>query len=273
MSVTSFTVFSIAYHHVNLNLNNVDTSKTLYIITPTHNGYGQIPHLTRLGITLRQVRNIHWLVVEDAPTTNPNIEALLRRSNVKYTYLHAETDRKSTMQGRGVEQRNCALDYISKLNPVDGLVYFADDDNTYDLELFKVLRRTKYCGVLPVGLLGQMPYESFEIMDGKVVGFYAAFGLDRKFQIDMAGFVVHVSALTKNNPPRFKRTPLMGVLETDFLEQVVTNMSQLEPIAYDFDRILVWHTKTQNIALLSLEQYKSNYGSNRDMTRFPVLIY
>ena len=41
---------------------------------------------------------------------------------------------------RGVEQRNAGLAALRALPPKDGVFYFADDDNSYSLELFDTLR-------------------------------------------------------------------------------------------------------------------------------------
>ncbi len=40
---------------------------------------------------------------------------------------------------------------LSKSNPA--VTYFADDDNTYDLRIFKEIRKTKGISMFPVGLL------------------------------------------------------------------------------------------------------------------------
>ena len=43
------------------------------------------------------------------------------------------------VKDRGVHQRNVALQHIER-HKLDGIVYFADDDNIYSLELFDSLR-------------------------------------------------------------------------------------------------------------------------------------
>ena len=40
-----------------------------------------------------------------------------------------------------------------------GVIYFADDDNTYDEELFEVMRDTSAVAVWPVGLVGGLMVE------------------------------------------------------------------------------------------------------------------
>lgn len=59
----------------------------LYIITPTYRRPEQIAELTRLSHTLMLVKNVYWLVVEDATVINPLIEEVLRKSGLKYEHL------------------------------------------------------------------------------------------------------------------------------------------------------------------------------------------
>lgn len=43
--------------------------------------------------------------------------------------------KKNKVKPRGVSNRNRGLDWI-RANATDGVFYFADDDNTYDLQIF-----------------------------------------------------------------------------------------------------------------------------------------
>lgn len=43
---------------------------------------------------------------------------------------------KSKTKPRGVSNRNAALDWIRQ-NSRSGVVYFADDDNSYDVRIFE----------------------------------------------------------------------------------------------------------------------------------------
>ena len=61
---------------------------------------------------------------------------------------------------RGVYQRNAAIQWLRDQKPGErGVVYFADDDNTYSSELFEAIRMTKMVSVLPVGLVGGLMVE------------------------------------------------------------------------------------------------------------------
>lgn len=117
----------------------------IYIITPTHGRLEQKADLTRLSYTLRLVPNIHWIVVEDSPTKTVLVKKFLSTSKISYTHLNAATptDFKlkekdpNWLKPRGVLQRNAGLNWLRKQPGVTGVLYFADDDNTYDLRLFE----------------------------------------------------------------------------------------------------------------------------------------
>ncbi len=58
---------------------------------------------------------------------------------------------------RGVAGRRAAIKFImdedNSSNNKNGVLYFADDDNTYDSRLFGELRKTVNVSMFPVGLL------------------------------------------------------------------------------------------------------------------------
>lgn len=47
--------------------------------------------------------------------------------------------RKNKVKPRGVSNRNLGLEWI-RANASEGVLYFADDDNTYDLDIFDEVR-------------------------------------------------------------------------------------------------------------------------------------
>ena len=80
------------------------------------------------------------------------------------------------------------------------VLYFADDDNTYDLRIFDEIRKTRKVSVFPVAFIGTQSIsspvvETREVRspDGKmnsvkkVVGFTDDWFASRKFPMDMAG--------------------------------------------------------------------------------------
>ena len=135
-----------------------DTLPTIHVVTPTYSRPVQKAELTRLANTLLHVPNLHWLVVEDAPRRTPLTARLLRDTGLNYTHLHVETPRNYKLRGdardpripRGTMQRNLALRWLRETFPRNssqpGVVYFADDDNTYSLELFEEVRSVEVWG-------------------------------------------------------------------------------------------------------------------------------
>lgn len=62
--------------------------------------------------------------------------------------------RSRAAKPRGVANRRAALDWIRKNGKRPGVMYFGDDDNTFDLKLFDEIRETKRVSMFPVGLIG-----------------------------------------------------------------------------------------------------------------------
>lgn len=55
---------------------------------------------------------------------------------------------------RGVANRRAAINWIRKNGKKPGVMYFGDDDNTFDLRLFDQIRNTQRVSMFPVGLIG-----------------------------------------------------------------------------------------------------------------------
>lgn len=55
---------------------------------------------------------------------------------------------------RGVANRRAALSWLRNNTRYSGVLYFGDDDNTFDLRLFSEIRHTKQVSMFPVGLIG-----------------------------------------------------------------------------------------------------------------------
>ena len=78
--------------------------------------------------------------------------------------------------GRGVFNRVHGLNWVRDNAEQNSILYFADDDNTYDLRLFEEMRgMKKYAAVWPVGLVLNYGISSPIVFNGKVVGFHDAF--------------------------------------------------------------------------------------------------
>ncbi|XP_071401172.1 galactosylgalactosylxylosylprotein 3-beta-glucuronosyltransferase 3-like, partial [Centroberyx affinis] len=157
----------------------------------------------------------------------------------------------SWLKPRGAEQRNEGLRWLREdrraqqgADIQQGVVYFADDDNTYSLQLFEEMRSTQRVSVWPVGLVGGMRYERPVVEGGKVVRFHTGWRPSRPFPLDMAGFAVSLKLVLENPDACFDGDAPMGFLESSFLQGLVT-MDELEPKADNCSKVLVWHTRTE----------------------------
>ncbi|XP_005988878.1 galactosylgalactosylxylosylprotein 3-beta-glucuronosyltransferase 3 [Latimeria chalumnae] len=227
---------------------------TIYAITPTYTRLVQKAELVRLAQTFLHVNNFHWIVVEDSATKTKLVADLLAQSGLTYTHLNVETPKDyklkendpNWLKPRGVEQRNLALQWLRENRELseEGVVYFADDDNTYSLKLFEEMRHTKRVSVWPVGLVGGLRFERPLVEKGKVVGFYTAWKPNRPFPMDMAGFAIQLQVLLANQAARFDLLAERGYLESSLLQSLVS-IEELEPKADNCTKILVWHTRTE----------------------------
>ena len=124
------------------------------------------------------------------------------------------------------------------------MVYFADDDNTYDLRLFDELRKTKAVSVFPVGFVGSKGSPGITspiVKNGKVIGFSDDWFASRIFPVDMAGFAATVDFLMARNASM----PFWAGYEEDvFIQSLGVDLGELEPLANSCSEVLVWHTKT-----------------------------
>ena len=137
------------------------------------------------------------------------------------------------------------------------MIYFADDDNTYDERIFSEIfigTRGKKVSMFPVGLLRPAGIRSPVVQDGKIVGFVEdlkkrgkslavnAKGRSfRRYPIDMAGFAFTVKTLHSSRP----KMPFRATWEEEeFLRSMQLSLSDITPLADNCTRILVWHTMT-----------------------------
>ncbi|XP_011812426.1 PREDICTED: galactosylgalactosylxylosylprotein 3-beta-glucuronosyltransferase 2 isoform X1 [Colobus angolensis palliatus] len=218
---------------------------TIYAITPTYSRPVQKAELTRLANTFRQVAQLHWILVEDAAARSELVSRFLARAGLPSTHLHVPTPRRYKRPGlpRATEQRNAGLAWLRQRHQHQraqpGVLFFADDDNTYSLELFQEMRTTRKVSVWPVGLVGGRRYERPLVENGKVVGWYTGWRADRPFAIDMAGFAVSLQVILSNPKAVFKRRGSQpGMQESDFLKQITT-VEELEPKANNCTKVFI----------------------------------
>uniref|UniRef100_A0A8C5SHE1 Galactosylgalactosylxylosylprotein 3-beta-glucuronosyltransferase n=1 Tax=Laticauda laticaudata TaxID=8630 RepID=A0A8C5SHE1_LATLA len=251
-----------------------EETPVIYVVTPTYARLVQKAELVRLSQTLMHVKNLHWIVVEDSPSKTQLVSELLLQSKLPFTHLHAETPKEhkqketdpNWLKPRGVEQRNLALQWLREHRklPDAGVVYFADDDNTYSLRLFDEIRSTQRVSVWPVGLVGGLRFERPLVENGRVVGFYTAWKPNRPFPIDMAGFAVALSLLLANPEARFDLLAERGYLESSLLQSLVS-MEELEPKADNCTKVLVWHTRTEK-PKMKQEELLQKQGLGSDLS-------
>ncbi|XP_072954110.1 probable beta-1,4-xylosyltransferase IRX9H isoform X1 [Typha angustifolia] len=228
-------------------------NKLLIVVTPTYNRALQAYFLNRLAQTLRLVPPpLLWIVVEMG-AASPETAEILRTTGVMYRHLVCKRN-SSEVKDRGVYQRNTALDHIER-HRLDGIVYFADDDNIYSLELFERMREIRNFGTWPVAMLAQSKNKA--ILEGPVCNGRQVIGWHtnekskrlRRFHVDMSGFAFNSTMLwdTKKrlhlswNAIRQLDTVKEGFQETTFIEQLVEDESQMEGIPSGCSRIMNWH--------------------------------
>ncbi|GAB2269557.1 Probable beta-1,4-xylosyltransferase irx9h [Dionaea muscipula] len=227
--------------------------KLLIVVTPTYNRALQAYYLNRLGQALKLVNPpLLWIVVEMNAQSAETAEIL---RNMGVTYRHLVSSKNLTnIKDRGVHQRNAALQHI-ELHKLDGIVYFADDDNVYTLELFERMRAISRFGTWPVAMLAQS--KSRTILEGPVCNGSQVVGWHtnekskrlRRFHVDMSGFAFNSTILWDSkrwkrpfvDPIRQLDTVKEGFQETTFIEQLVEDESQMESFPGRFQRIMNWH--------------------------------
>ncbi|KAK6018284.1 glycosyltransferase family 43, partial [Ostertagia ostertagi] len=164
-------------------------------------------HRFRLSQTLSHVSRLHWIVVEDGEATVPAVSRILQRSGVPHIYL--ATTSSTGMPRRGWTHRNVALQYVRENYDKNrsAVLYFADDDNTYDIRLFNdYIRKVMRIGVWAVGLVGGAWVEAPHVSSkGKVIAWDVMFAPGRPFATDMAGFAINIRELFRARDASFNQ--------------------------------------------------------------------
>ena len=273
-------------------------TKTIYVITPTYTRPTQMADLTRLSQTLEVASlkhkvKIFWIISEDNDHLNPQVVSLLNRTDVPSVHLlgprpATHMDKRS---GRGVSNRLAALQWLRDTfsnSSQEGVIYFADDDNSYDARIFKEMQDTVKVSVWPVGLIAKIGVSTPIINEtGAIQGFHDPFLTRRKFAVDMAGFAADLQFFLNN--PKATMPYKVGYEEDFFIRSLGVKISDLEPKANNctevinvlevhcfchvnccvfltpIQQVLVWHTKTQpgvNPSLTNLQKDKSLESTN-----------
>ncbi|KAM7256049.1 hypothetical protein ACFE04_011790 [Oxalis oulophora] len=239
---------------------SIEIRKLLIIVTPTYNQPFQAYNLKRLAHTLKLVPPpLLWIVVEVTSQSEETAD-ILRRTGVMYRHLVCNKNLTDVIDRR-IEQRNTALSHIEK-HHLDGIVYFADEDNIYSTNLFEHMRDTRRFGTWPVAqLIGD---KSKAIWGGpvcngtNVIGWHLdrssrRFQAYRRFHTEMSGFAFNSTILW--DPKRWHR-PLEPIRQlasvkdgsqvSEFVEKVVEDESQMECLLPNFSSIMVWRVQLES---------------------------
>ncbi|KAJ3035651.1 Galactosylgalactosylxylosylprotein 3-beta-glucuronosyltransferase 1 [Rhizophlyctis rosea] len=237
-----------------------DNSRLL-LITPTYERLTRRPDLIKLKNTLAQVPNLLWILIEDGAAIDPSTEDFLRESPaVPFIYFPQETVKKSNATHRGLDQRNAALDYIRDRR-INGVVYFTDDDNAYDLKLFENLRNVTTLSLFSVGGIGRSGVEG-PVLDseGRFVKWVTSFAPGRKYPLDMAAFAFPATKLFENPKIRFYWNTPTGMMETAFMSIIEPDPSKAHFLQPLIDNVRVFHVKTKPIRT----PYPKDWGVERE---------
>ncbi|KAI6242867.1 Galactosylgalactosylxylosylprotein 3-beta-glucuronosyltransferase [Aphelenchoides fujianensis] len=218
---------------------------TIIIITPTHKRPERFADMTRFSQTLMHTRTKRC----------PPSSGSSSRSHIPYVYFYTTT--KPGFPRRGWTHRNMGLEYVRKNYKNyrrNAVVYFADDDNSYDIRLFdRYVRNVKSIGVWAVGLAGGALVEAPHVENGTITKWDVIYAPSRKFATDMAGFAVNLQLILNTNAS-FHQGCVKVSPESCFLTQFKLERKDAQPFGYDDDpkEILVWHTKTKSIGAQGL---------------------
>lgn len=185
-----------------------------------------------------------WVVVEDAAEPDFAINDLLDTTEVDYHYLAAQSP--SDSEHRGLAQRNAALDWIAS-SGIEGVIYFADDDNAYRPSLWRGLRRLPISSytILPVGNVGYFGWEGpiwSEPVGGKSrIEQWTCDFCPRRWNVDMSGFAFGTEVLRQSPSLRFNASSRSGFLETDLLQRIEGTRADLKLLPELTEAVQVWH--------------------------------
>ncbi|KAM7408152.1 hypothetical protein PAMA_002034 [Pampus argenteus] len=237
---------------------NQSALPVIYAITPTYTRPVQKAELTRLAHAFRQVPRLHWIVVEDSTARTELVARFLARCGVPYTHLHVFTPRRFKRAGmpRATEQRNVALAWLRqhRTKRDAGVVFFADDDNTYSLELFE----EGPCKERAAGVQGKRRRKR-KRNERQARGEWKEKMLIVLLEMrSTRGFAVNLQVILANPRAQFKRRGSQpGMQESDFLKQI-TKVTELEPKANNCTRVLVWHTRTEKPHLANEPKHRKD---------------
>uniref|UniRef100_A0A0R3RPK5 Galactosylgalactosylxylosylprotein 3-beta-glucuronosyltransferase n=1 Tax=Elaeophora elaphi TaxID=1147741 RepID=A0A0R3RPK5_9BILA len=237
---------------------NNSSNRTIIVITPTYLRLARLADMTRLSQTLMHVNQLIWIVIEDAVRISVPVKQLLDRSTLQYHYWAAK--RRPGIPVRGWTGRDVGLSFVRRQFASMGdkaVVYFADDDNTYDVRLFnKYIRNVEKIGVWAVGLVANNVIEAPKVLNKKVVGWQTSYAPNRKWGFDMAGFAINLQLFLQAG---WRKKCEYNSPEPCLMNQLNVSWDDLTPFGVDSSPldVLVWHTKT-TVKITSSKTYGYN---------------
>ncbi|KAK6103452.1 Glycosyltransferase 43 family protein [Brugia pahangi] len=243
--------------HNNQNRNN----RTIIVITPTYLRLARLADMTRLSQTLMHISQLIWIVVEDAKHISLPVKQLLDRSGLNCYYLAVK--RRPGIPARGWTGRDAGLNFVRERFASLGnnaVVYFADDDNTYDIRLFnQYIRNVEKVGVWAVGLVAHNAVEAPKVLNAKVVGWQTIYAPKRRWGFDMAGFAVNLELLLQHPKAGWRVKCREYSPEPCLMNHLNVSLNDLTPFGIESTPrdILVWHTKT-TVNIKSTKTYGYN---------------
>ncbi|KAL9889262.1 galactosylgalactosylxylosylprotein 3-beta-glucuronosyltransferase S-like [Glossina fuscipes fuscipes] len=235
----------------------------IYFSTSTYPWADQMPKLLKLGYTLQHVPRLHWMVTDFNPTCNEYLSALLQKFHIPFTHLSnrlPDVFYNAKFEPQGFEDKEAGIKWLRTRNITTGILYFGNDDNTYDLKLFQEIRSTSLVSMFPVVLTNQNGISGPLVREGKIVGFLTPREDGRRWPVDMAGYALNLSYMPKylnaGNMPDYE--------EEDYLLRCLPlYMDVIEPKGNNCTEILAWHTRVRRHRDSFLIRFDYEYLDNR----------
>ncbi|KAL6845295.1 hypothetical protein ACP4OV_024790 [Aristida adscensionis] len=253
--------------HVEPAVNDSDivVRKQLIVVTATSVRPHQAYYLNRLAHVLKNVPPPLLWIVAEWPYQSRETAEILRSSGVMYRHLICNRN-TTNIRKIIVCQKNNAIFHIKK-HRLDGIIHFADEERTYSADLFEEMRKIRRFGTWPVAVHAEAKYRV--VLEGplcsgnQVTGWHTnqRRGVARRFPIGFSGFAFNSTILW--DPQRWNSPTLESIIlhsggrgglqESRFIEKLVEDESQMEGLADNCTRILVWN--------FDLEPPQLNYPS------------
>jgi hypothetical protein len=193
-----------------------------------------------------------WIVAE-WPYQSRETAEILRSSGVMYRHLICNRN-TTNIRKIIVCQKNNAIFHIKK-HRLDGIVHFADEERAYSVDLFEEMRKIRRFGTWPVAIHVGARYRV--VLEGplcrgnQVTGWHTnqRRGVPRRFPIGFSGFAFNSTILW--DPQRWNSPTLESIIlhsggrgglqESRFIEKLVEDETQMEGLADNCSRVMVWN--------------------------------